>query len=200
MIQGRTPWIFWKPPKKPIPNVSHLSSILPRLKGETLDRRRVSMMYDIFTYILPYNWLIVDKYTIYGSHGILYTISKTNMASENRPGLDPGIFPSSILIGIFRGYVAGMVHWRLASVTSSIPRLGRLPFYIEIVVPKKSPPSLKPLKIDGWKVTFLLAYHLFRCYFSFREGKCCVARGQHLLSSDYESNIPCHICRRMAPL
>ena len=40
---------------------------------------------------------------------ILYTISKTNIASENRPGLDPGLFPSSILIGIFRGYVAGMV-------------------------------------------------------------------------------------------
>ena len=42
-----------------------------------------------------------------------------------------------------------------------------------VIFPQQNVPSLKltyPLKMDGWKTSFLLGWPIFRCYVSFREG------------------------------
>ena len=39
--------------------------------------------------------------------------------------------------------------------------------------PETNPASLH-LKMDGWKMSFLLRRHMFRGYVSFREGKCMI--------------------------
>ena len=114
---------------------------------------------------LPFFWSGFQKKTFYKAHQFFgVSISSKNKKCTTSVLQNALFYPLTVPPGLQNLHRSGLYDETWIVTTRPNP-----------IVPKKCIPSLKltyPLKIDGWKMKFLLGRTIFRGYVSFRECNC----------------------------